>query len=80
MYMALAKDHRKEETLFKLIALKSKDSQIVGVHLVGKAVDEMIQLAAVLVKMGATKKQFDSAIAVHPTAAEELVLMTPQYL
>jgi glutathione reductase (NADPH) len=45
------------------------------VHIAGADAPEMIQLAAVAVKVGVTKKQWDSTIALHPTAAEELVLM-----
>lgn len=80
MYFALAPENKKEETFYKLIGVKSLNKQIVGAHLVGKASDEMIQIIAVAIKMGATKKQFDAAIAVHPTAAEELVLLSPHFL
>jgi glutathione reductase (NADPH) len=65
---------REERTLMKLVV--AQDSRrVLGVHLVGPASAEMIQLAGVAVKMGATKEDFDRTIAVHPTAAEELVLM-----
>ena len=49
--------------------------RVVGCHIVGEGAAEMIQLAAVAVKMGATKADFDATMAVHPTAAEELVTM-----
>jgi glutathione reductase (NADPH) len=49
--------------------------KLLGVHIAGEDAPEMAQLAAVAVKAGLTKKQWDSTIAVHPTAAEELVLM-----
>ena len=48
---------------------------MLGVHLVGRGAAEMIQLAAVALRMGATKEDFDATMAVHPTAAEELVTM-----
>ena len=48
--------------------------RIVGAHLLGEAA-EMIQLVAVAMTMGATKADFDATVAVHPTAAEELVTM-----
>jgi glutathione reductase (NADPH) len=48
---------------------------VVGCHIVGADAGEMIQLAAIAIKMRATKADFDSAVAVHPTAAEELVTM-----
>jgi glutathione reductase (NADPH) len=49
--------------------------QLLGVHIAGADAPEMIQLAAVAVKAGITKRQWDSTVALHPTAAEELVLM-----
>lgn len=50
---------------------------VVGIHVVGEAADEIIQGFAVAVKMGATKRDLDSTMAIHPTAAEELVTMVP---
>lgn len=51
------------------------ERRVVGVHIVGPGADEMIQGFAVAVRMGATKKDFDDTVAVHPTVAEELVTM-----
>jgi glutathione reductase (NADPH) len=65
---------RDERTLMKLVVAQ-ESRRVLGVHLVGPASAEMIQLAGVAVKMGATKDDFDRTVAVHPTAAEELVLM-----
>ena len=48
---------------------------MVGIHLIGDNVDEMLQGFAVAVKMGATKADFDRTIGIHPTAAEEFVTM-----
>ncbi len=63
--------------LMKLVVDDASD-RVVGVHIVGPEAGEMIQLAGIAVKMGATKAQFDATVAVHPTAAEELVtLRTP---
>ncbi|MEM7710785.1 MAG: FAD-dependent oxidoreductase [Pseudomonadota bacterium] len=65
---------RDEQMLMKLII--AKDSRKVrGVHIVGHGAGEMIQMAGIAVKMGATKEDFDRTVAVHPTAAEELVTM-----
>ena len=65
---------RDEKMLMKLLV--AKDSRkVLGVHVVGPAAGEMIQLAGIAVKMGATKEDFDRTVAVHPTAAEELVTM-----
>ena len=63
-----------ERTLMKLV-VDGKSGELLGVHIAGEDAPEMIQLAAVAVKAGLTKKQWDSTIALHPTAAEELVLM-----
>ena len=49
--------------------------RVVGCHIVGEGAAEMIQLAAIAVKMGATKADFDATMALHPTTAEELVTM-----
>jgi glutathione reductase (NADPH) len=65
---------RDERMLTKLIVCKDT-RKVLGCHIVGHAAGEMIQLAAVAMKMGATKEDFDRTVAVHPTAAEELVTM-----
>lgn len=65
---------RDEKMLMKLVV--DRDTRrILGVHLVGHGVGEMIQMVGIAVKMGATKEDFDATVAVHPTAAEELVTM-----
>lgn len=63
-----------ERTLMKLVVNKAND-RVVGVHIMGEAAAELIQAIAVAVTCGATKAQFDATIAVHPSAAEELVTM-----
>lgn len=60
--------------MMKLIC-QGADEKIIGLHICGKFCDEMLQGFAVAVKMGATKADFDSTLAIHPTASEELVLM-----
>ena len=52
-----------------------KEEKVVGIHLIGDNVDEMLQGFAVAVKIGATKADFDNTIAIHPISAEELVTM-----
>ena len=60
--------------LMKLVVDGSTD-RVVGCHIVGDGAAEMIQLIGIAVKMKATKADFDATMAVHPTAAEELVTM-----
>ncbi len=65
---------RATTVLMKLVVDGLSD-RVVGCHVVGEGAAEMAQLAAIAVKMGATKADFDGTIALHPTAAEELVTM-----
>ena len=51
------------------------EQRIVGLHVVGEGADEMLQGFAVALRMGATKKDFDDTVAIHPTSAEEFVTM-----
>jgi glutathione reductase (NADPH) len=48
---------------------------VLGCHILGEAAAEMIQCVAIAVKMRATKRDFDATVALHPSAAEELVLL-----
>ncbi len=65
---------RPDKVLMKLIVSKAT-RVVLGCHIVGPHAGEMIQLAGIAVKMGATKEQFDQTCAVHPTMSEELVTM-----
>ena len=65
---------RDEKTLMKLVCVGA-DERVVGVHIIGAAADEILQGFAVALKMGARKADFDATVAIHPTSAEELVLM-----
>jgi glutathione reductase (NADPH) len=51
------------------------DDRIVGIHMIGPEAPEIMQAAAVAVKAGLTKQAFDDTVAIHPTMAEELVLL-----
>ncbi|OUR67138.1 glutathione-disulfide reductase, partial [Cycloclasticus sp. 46_83_sub15_T18] len=64
----------KQPTTMKLVTV-GDDEKIIGCHLFGESSDEILQGFAVAIKMGATKKDFDDTIAIHPTNAEELVTM-----
>ena len=60
---------------FMKILVDASNYKVLGVHIVGKDSAEIVQLAGVALKCGATKKQFDDTIGVHPSSAEELVTM-----
>ncbi len=64
----------KVQTAMKLVCVGGQE-KVVGCHIIGPGADEMLQGFAVAVRMGATKKDFDDTVAIHPTSAEELVTM-----
>jgi len=72
--MADALSDHKTTTALKLVCVNNNE-KVVGCHIMGHGADEMLQGFAVAIKMGATKKQFDDTVAIHPTSAEELVTM-----
>ncbi len=72
MYYAFTQ--HKAMTSMKLVCV-GPEEKIVGLHVIGQGADEMLQGFAVAVQMGATKKDFDDTIAIHPTSAEEFVTM-----
>jgi glutathione reductase (NADPH) len=72
MYHAITE--RKPRTEMKLVCL-GPEEKIIGCHVIGDGADEMLQGFAVAVRMGATKRDFDDTLAIHPTSAEELVTM-----
>ena len=72
--MRFAVSEEKPRTLVKLVVTGAEE-KVIGCHVAGNGADEMIQGFAVAVKMGATKSDFDNTVAIHPTAAEELVTL-----
>lgn len=72
MYYALGET--KSETHMKLVTVGAEE-RVVGCHIIGDGSDEMLQGFAVAIRMGATKRDFDDTVAIHPTSAEELVTM-----
>ncbi|KAA0443910.1 MAG: glutathione-disulfide reductase [Candidatus Thioglobus sp.] len=72
--MADALLEHKTTTALKLVCVGA-DEKVVGCHIIGHGADEMLQGFAVAIKMGATKKQFDDTVAIHPTSGEELVTL-----
>lgn len=65
---------REDRVLMKLIVSQAS-RKVLGCHIVAEGAGEMIQMAGIAIKMGATKEDFDRTVAVHPTVAEELVTM-----
>jgi len=65
---------RNERALYKLV-VNSENDQVVGIHMIGPDAPEILQAAAIAVKAKLTKADFDAVVALHPTMAEELVLM-----
>jgi glutathione reductase (NADPH) len=65
---------RNERALYKMIC-DGETNKILGIHMIGPEAAEILQAAAVAVKAGLTKDAFDQTVALHPTMAEELVLM-----
>jgi len=57
------------------LVVAADSRRVLGCHIVGEGAGELIQLAAVAIRMGATKEDFDRTVAVHPTVAGELVTM-----
>src|SRR5690606_20226838 len=65
---------RNERALYKMVVNEATD-QVVGLHMIGPEAPEILQAAAVAVKAGLTKADFDATVALHPSMAEELVLL-----
>ncbi len=65
----------RDTQIFMKLVVDGESGRLLGVHIMGEAAAEMAQIAAIAIKMGATKKDFDATVALHPSAAEELVLM-----
>jgi glutathione reductase (NADPH) len=65
---------RNERSLYKLVVDGAND-QVVGIHMIGPDAPEILQAAAIAVKAGLKKADFDATVALHPTMSEELVLM-----
>ncbi len=63
------------ERMFMKLIVDGESGKVVGVHLIGPDAAEIVQMAAIALRMGATKADFDATVALHPSAAEELVTM-----
>jgi glutathione reductase (NADPH) len=78
-YSCMANQDEKPKTIIKIITNKLENDKVVGAHMHGKDVDEILQAVGIVIKMNGTKKDFDRCVAIHPTASEELVLLDPKY-
>jgi glutathione reductase (NADPH) len=65
----------RDETMLMKLVVDGESTRVLGCHVLGPDAGEMAQLVGIAIKMGATKADFDATMAVHPTAAEELVTM-----
>lgn len=72
----LVEGQAQPKTRAKLVCV-GEEQTVVGLHMIGLATDEILQGFGVAMKMGATKADFDSVVAIHPTSAEELVTIPP---
>jgi len=72
----LIEEQFQPKTAAKIVCV-GPEERVVGLHMIGLAVDEILQGFSVAIKMGATKADFDSCVAIHPTSAEELVTIPP---
>jgi len=72
----LVEGQHQPKTRAKLVCV-GPEQRVIGLHMIGLAVDEILQGFGVALKMGATKADFDSVVALHPTSAEELVTIPP---
>jgi glutathione reductase (NADPH) len=65
----------RDTQVFMKLVVDAGSQRVLGCHILGEAAAEMIQCVAIAVKMRATKRDFDATVALHPSAAEELVLL-----
>ena len=64
-----------EERVFIKLVVEVNTDRVLGAHMVGKDAAELIQGIAIAVNMGATKKDFDNTMGIHPTSGEEFVTL-----
>jgi glutathione reductase (NADPH) len=63
-----------ERGLYRMV-VDERSGKVVGLHMIGPESPEILQAAAIAIKAGLTKEDFDATVALHPSMAEELVLM-----
>jgi glutathione reductase (NADPH) len=70
----------REERMFMKLIVDGESNKVVGCHVLGEDAAEIIQMAAIALRLGATKADFDNTMALHPTSAEELVTMREKWI
>ncbi|GJE88820.1 glutathione reductase [Phanerochaete sordida] len=74
LYFSMVSEEEEEPSVYKII-VAGPEERVVGIHIIGLGSDEVIQGFAVAMRMGATKEDLDSCMAIHPTSGEELVTL-----
>jgi glutathione reductase (NADPH) len=70
----------REERMFMKLLVDADSGKVIGCHMLGADAAEIVQIAAIALRLGATKADFDATMALHPTAAEELVTMRQKWV
>jgi glutathione reductase (NADPH) len=70
----------RQERMFMKLIVDGDSNKIVGCHMLGEGAGEIIQMATIAIRMGATKADFDATMALHPTSAEEFVTMREKWI
>jgi glutathione reductase (NADPH) len=70
----------RDERMFMKLIVDGESNKVVGCHVLGEDAAEIIQMAAIALRLGATKADFDNTMALHPTSAEELVTMREKWV
>ena len=70
----------RDERMFMKLLVDGDSGRVVGCHILGADAAEIVQMAAIAMRLGATKADFDATMALHPSAAEELVTMREKWV
>jgi glutathione reductase (NADPH) len=70
----------RDERMFMKLLVDGDSGKVVGCHILGDDAAEIVQMAAIAMRLGATKADFDATMALHPSAAEELVTMREKWV
>jgi glutathione reductase (NADPH) len=70
----------RDERMFMKLIVDGESSKVIGCHVMGEDAAEIVQMAAIAIRLGATKADFDNTMALHPTSAEELVTLREKWI